>query len=348
MFCVECGKEPEELYNGLCDECFLEEIDADIPDKLEVEICASCGSVKEGQRWIENPDLYSIMLERIDDSIKTDQKIDSYSFSTEFIEQDLNNIQADIDIELVTQGLKKTVNKSTVIRLKKGQCQTCSRIHGNYYEAIIQIRPTKDKMTEEQKEIVRKKVEKEVSVKRGDERNIFVTAHEERHGGLDFFMSDNGVSKKLSKNIAQRFGGHITISSKLAGRKDGRDIYKMTYSVRLPPYEKGDFVLFDDIIYQVKEIGTSSGNIVLIELRTGKKNVIDKRDSYSLEVIGGSELVKESVIVSETEKEIKILDPDDYQTKTLLKPEGYRSTGDNVLVLKYDDRILILPEKELD
>ncbi len=344
MFCVECGKEPDDLYEGLCKDCYLKDVDVNITPSIDIEICTTCGSVRDGHRWIERPDMHSIMLKRIEDSIEPSYKVDKYSFTADFYEEDPRNIHAELDLIMECHDLEKQTSKETKVIFKNGQCTICSRIHGHYYEAIIQVRPTKKSMTEEQKQAVRDKIHKEVKVKRGDERSIFVTSMEEKHGGLDFYMSDNGVSRKLSKQISELFGGEITVSSKLAGREDGQEIYKVTYSVRIPPYERGDFVEHKGGIYRVKEIRTSSGHLTLTELKTGKPVTFDKRDVQDIKVIGGEEIIKESVIVSEDEQEIKVLDPDDYKTKTLVKPEGYVSKGDTVKIIKYMDKILLLPE----
>ncbi|MFO8110857.1 MAG: NMD3-related protein [Thermoplasmata archaeon] len=347
MFCVECGKEPNELYEGLCEECYLKDADVAVPFSLDIEICTSCGAVKDGHRWIERPDMNSIMLQRIDESIEPSHIVDAYSFLADFTEEDQRNIHVDLEVELISNGLTKRTNKETKIRFKNGQCTICSRIHGHYYEAIIQVRPTKKSMTEEQKQVVREVIDKEVRVKRGDERSIFITSTEEKHGGLDFYMSDNGVSKKLSKRLAEIFGGEVTTSSKLAGRDDGKNIYKVTYSVRIPPYERGDFVYLVDKIYRIKEIRTSSGHLTLREMSSGKTVTLDKRDAEDIKMIGDEDIIREAVIVSEEEHEIKILDPDDYNTKTLVKPQGYVTDKDTARIIKYMGRILLIPDNNI-
>ncbi len=346
MFCVECGKEPDELYDGLCEDCYLKDVDVKVSSPIDIEVCTTCGAVREAHRWIERPDMDSIMLKRIEDSIEPSFDVDRYSFMADFYEEDPRNIHVELDVELKSRGLIKHTDKETKIIFKSGQCKVCSRIHGHYYEAIIQVRPTKKSMTDEQKQAVHDIINKEVEVKRGDERSIFVTSMEEKHGGLDYYMSDNGVSKKLAKRISEYFGGEITVSSKLAGREDGRNIYKVTYSVRIPAYERGDFVYHQGTVYRVKEIRTSSGHLILIEVKTGKTVTFDKRDIEDIKVIGGQDMVKKSVIVSEDEQEIKVLDPDDYKTKTLVKPEGYVTKGDTVRIIKYMDKIMLLTEEE--
>ncbi|MFW6040515.1 MAG: 60S ribosomal export protein NMD3 [Thermoplasmatota archaeon] len=347
MFCVECGKKPDKLYNDLCKECFLEkEVDADIKSPIAIKICSGCGSVKKGNKWIERPDIYSIMLERIDDAIEISPGVDRYSFQVDFEEEDANNIKADVEVSLLAEDLKTKKKLKTKIIFQKEQCDICSRIHGSYYEAILQVRPTNSEMTEEQKNIVREKVRKKIEVKHNEERSVFLTFEEEIHGGLDFYLSDKGVTKNLAKEISNRFGGKITTSGELAGREDGRDVYRMTYSVRLPPYEKGDFVELDKKIYKVRKVRGGEGKTTLENLQSGKRLNKDNMGMEQSKVVGDEDLIEEAVIVSENEKEIKILDPEDYKTITLVKPEGFSSSGEKVKVIRVRGKLHIVTDRD--
>ncbi len=346
MFCVECGKEPEELHDGLCSECYSKRLQATIPEHLDIEVCTSCWSVRQGSQWKERPDMYAIMLERVDGAISISPEVDRYAFRAEFTEEDPRNIMADIAVELFSGDIKVERELNSKIILKKEQCTTCSRIHGNYYEAILQVRPSLRELTEEQKKEVKKMVHREIEDRRGGDRSIFITSEEEMHGGLDYYLSDNAVAKKLSKDISQHFGGKVTTSSKLAGRKDGRNIYKMTYSVRVPPYERGDFLRFKDELYRIPEIRTSSGHVTLQHVGSGKKISVERREVEDVDVLGGREMIDEAVVVSETEDEIKVLDPETYLTKTLVKPEGFTRQGDHAKIIKYSGRIFLVTEEE--
>lgn len=343
MFCVECGKEPEKLYDGLCKECFKDTLDADISNKIEIEVCSVCGAVHKEDKWIEKADVYSIMLERIDYAISISPEVEKYSFTTSFNEEAPLNIEAEVEVKLLADDVIREKELTTNIIFKKKQCETCSKIQSDYYEAILQVRPTDSDMTEEQKMTVKQIVDEEIKVRRGEERNIFVTSTEERHGGLDFYLSDNGAAKKLSRNVAKEFGGKITTSSELVGREDGQNIHRMTYSVRLPPYEEGDFVIFESDVYRVSDLGREGKNVTMLKLSSGESVKVNKRRLEDIEVLGDGELIRRTVIVSETEDEIKVLEPDTYKTKTLLKPKGFNTKGDEVEVVKTFDDLLLLP-----
>lgn len=347
MICVECGREVDQLLDGLCKKCFAEKrIDADIKENLSIEICSSCGSVKKGNEWINRPDLNTIMLEKIEDSVSVSPAVEGYSFEVEFEEEDLRNIEATIYAKLFYKDIEKDKELNTTIALKKGQCKSCSRKHGNYYEAILQVRPSNENMTEDQKSYVKEKVHERVSWSEGSEKKVFVTSELERHGGLDFYLSDRKTTKRLSKEIADKYGGKVTTSGELAGMEDGQEVYRMTYSVRLPEYEKNDFVEYEGRVYRIKKINPKAGYLLLYDLIEGELKSIDDWDSDKLSVLGGDELLKKAVVVSETEDELKILDPESYNTVTVLRPDDISTEEGEIKIIKVDDKLYPISEKE--
>ncbi|MEF8873358.1 MAG: NMD3-related protein [Candidatus Thermoplasmatota archaeon] len=347
MICVECGSEAEELKDGLCPDCYVEKhVDADIEDPIEIEICSKCGSIKKGEKWLERPDLQSVMLDRIEDALSLSSPVDKFSYQVEFDEGDPRNIKVDLTVEMLMDGMKKEKELSTNIILKKDQCTNCSRREGNYYEAILQVRPSKEEMTEEQKKSVIRTVHKRIEEDKAENKDVFITAEKEIHGGLDFYLSDNRVSKDLSYDIADDFGGMVTTSSELAGREDGQDVYRMTYSVRIPPYEKGDFIGYEGKIYRIKNARSGSDPVTVHDLKEDRITTIDRKEMDEVEIYGGEELIRKAVVVSEDEKELQVLDPESYETETLLKPEGTPTGKEEIEVIKVEERLYMIPEED--
>ena len=346
MFCVECGSEPDELYEGLCAECFKEKsLTVEIEERIDIEICPVCGSIRKKNNWIERPDREAIMLKKIDEYISVAYEVEKYSFSVDFHETDTYNIIADITVDLISRGIATQKNIVSNIIFKKTQCSICSKIHGDYYEAILQVRPTEKELTEEQKLLVINKIKKRIEVKKDEKRNVFLTAQEEKHGGMDFYLSDTGVTKNLAHEISRAVGGKVKSSAKLAGREDGQNIYRMTYSVRIPAYDRNDFVELDDKIYRVKKFKGSGDKVVLNEIKSGRRVLVDDKQMENAEVIGGNELIQRSVIVSKSKNEMKVLDPENYETVTLLKPEGFETDEDEVPIIKVKGHLYIIEEE---
>ncbi len=346
MICVECGAETSEVHDGMCVDCYVDRnVSVDIEDPIEIEICSKCGSVRKGDRWLERPDLETVMLDRIEESLSIPSSVDKFSYQVSFDESDPSNIHVDLTVKLIVHGVEKEKSLATNIVLKKTQCKNCSKREGDYYEAILQVRPTQDEMTEEQKNQVMSMVHKRVEVDRGEEKKVFITLEKEIHGGLDFFLSDRRVTKNLSFDIADFFGGDVKTSSELAGREDGQNVYRMTYSVRLPPYEEGDFIKFEGKIYRIKKTTRGSGPIVVHDLEENRGTTLDKKKLTDATVYGGDEMIKDAVVVSEEEKEIQVMDPETYETKTLLKPEGFTEGKDEVQVVRIKRRLYLVPDE---
>ncbi|MFP4143328.1 MAG: 60S ribosomal export protein NMD3 [Candidatus Natronoplasma sp.] len=346
MFCVECGDEVSELHDGMCLDCYIDKkVSVDIEDPIEIEICSKCGSVRKGDAWLERPDFETVILDRIEEALSISSIVENFSFQVEIDESDPTNIEAEVTVQLIVEGVEKEKHVSTNIVLKKTQCRNCSKKEGDYYEAILQVRPTKDEMSEEQKIDVANMVHRRVEVDRGEEKKVFITLEKEVHGGLDFYLSDRRVTRNLSYDIADMLGGDVKESSELAGREDGQDVYRMTYSVRIPPYEEGDFIKFEDKTYYIKKTRGGSGPVRVHDLEENRSTTLAKKDIADATVYGGDEMVKEAVVVSEDEEEIQVMDPETYETKTLLKPEGFGEGEKEVRVVKIERRLYLVPDE---
>ena len=74
--------------------------------------------------------------------------------------------------------------------------------------------------------------------------------------GRGIFIAHGKNKKPLEqlKKILEQFGGEIKQSSSNVGMKDGRQMYRMSYSIRLPYFQRGDFISFDDLFYYISSI----------------------------------------------------------------------------------------------
>jgi len=109
-FCYKCGRETEELTNGLCKECYEEEFKE---VEVDLHICGKCGRIKEGKLW------RSISVE-------------------EFLKSRLNAKEVDVE-NLI--AVKKSGEKVRIkLNVLKETCTQCGKISGGYYEAVVQLR----------------------------------------------------------------------------------------------------------------------------------------------------------------------------------------------------------------
>jgi nonsense-mediated mRNA decay protein 3 len=342
MFCVECGFEGE-LYQSLCADCFLKKNTfTKIPKNIDVEICSHCGSRKKGKGWIFQGDIDS--LEKvISENVKTDPEVTDFDVHLDPKYEDENNVNVEVIIHAKVHDLKKEEKHTTKIRFKKTVCDECSKQQGGYWEAKVQFRGTKGKLSSEDFERAYDIVDLIVAEKEKKDRDAFITKVEEIHSGLDFYLGSKNLGKTIAKKLAAEFGGQVKESAQLMGRKDGKDIYRMTYSVRLLEFRVDDFLQLDEQIFQVRKI--SSDGVLLRALTSGKDFWFSVPDLEKAKAIGGVELIKDMVVVSRGKNEIQVLDPDNLKTIDVLLPDGIDVKGESVKVVKYEDSYFVVESK---
>lgn len=331
MFCVECGKEGK-LFQGLCSDCFLRKnVFITIPKSIDVEVCVHCGSWKKKKNWVtvEDEDLIrDVILE----NLERESNVSDFDLHINQDFEDEKNINVDVMTHSTVLGLKAEEKHSTKVRIKKTVCGECSKQQGGYWEAKVQLRAGKRSLDENELDWALEVVDTEVSTREKKHRDAFISKVEKVHGGLDFYFGSNNMGKNISRRLASEFGGTIKESRKLVGRKDGKDIYRMTYAVRASDFRVGDFLELDKKVMKV--LSVSSNKAYLRSLDNWEDIHVKPEDLVSAKLLGGDEIVKEMVVVSRSDSEIQVLDPDTLKTVDVLVPESFEVSGESVKIVK--------------
>lgn len=343
MFCVQCGKETtEELRGGLCSVCFLEKNTlASLPEHVDFEVCVFCRSRKRGEIWVSGfGAIEPLVEEAVREAIDWDRRVDKPHAVATVIAEDERNYTVNVAVSGLAEGLPFEQHLATRSRLKNATCVRCSRVQGGYYEAIVQVRAAKRPLDPSEMKAVRGLAYRMIDriVSDGD-RNAFVLRDEEIHGGLDVYMGTTNAGRMLVKQIAQEYGGKTSEHAKTVGQKDGLDLIRMTFAVRLPEYRAGDYVIVGDEVLEVSSI--SPKQVVVIEAVSGKTRHVERAVIDKALVIPRHE-AQDAVVVSQTETELQLLDPRSYQTVTALRPEGLGEVGDTVPVLRHEEELYVL------
>jgi nonsense-mediated mRNA decay protein 3 len=345
MFCPKCGRESEE--EGLCKACFLEKyVIFEIPKVLEVRVCPKCPSYKSGERWvatkIENfEELVKMAANKVvKQSICFNKEVTSpkATITQEFVNP--NILQAHVSVEASIMGRKATNEAFVEIRVRKETCDICSRIAGGYYEGVIQIRaqnrfPTKREVARSLK-IVDEVIAK--AEKAGD-RLAFVTDVFELPEGADIYIGSINAGRQISRAITDEIGGTVQESPKLVGMKEGKDLYRINFSVRLPDIVAGDIVRMHGNTVLVEKVGK---RISGTNLSNGHST--SAAEDEKLEKVSDRSKAAKTVLVSEEGNFVQILDPESYVPVTIKKPLFLkRSPGDEVWAIKTADGVFLLP-----
>jgi nonsense-mediated mRNA decay protein 3 len=343
MFCVECGKEIDIFRNGVCIDCYIKNKRfTSGPEILDIFICPKCSSYKFKNLWLQES--FEEVLHRY---IKNKFKIIT----------ELENIQitTDCDKKEKTVRCKTTIsgqiNKhhlseihNLTVRIKGVVCDICSKQYGGYFEAIFQIRADKRILTSEEITKIRLDVEQIVtSFQQKGNRGLFITDIGEEHGGIDFYFSEKGSAYSIAKKMQEQLGGEIKTSSTNIGMKDSKQIYRMTYLLRLPAYKTGDFIKYNNTIYYINALSTHKLHVVRLD--DWSTNILLSKDVGDITIVGNEKNIQEMIIVSQTETELQIMDPNSYALIDIKKPKKITYAGKVIPVVTFNDVYYIYPKK---
>lgn len=233
MFCVECGKEGK-VFEALCPSCFLKRKKLiELPKTIDITLCSTCDSMLVDKKWIKQ-ELESTIDQLISSSIWQNPIIEILELHSERQFEDAKNISVKIKTKIGLGSEEKDIHDSIRVRLKSGTCPTCSMQHGGYYEAILQIRPGSKSLSNDILNEIKNYVHSRVFETPDKERKVFISKEEYIHKGVDFYLSSNRIAKSIAKELAKKHEGTVNASPKLHGRVKGKEIYRVTYIVRLP------------------------------------------------------------------------------------------------------------------
>ena len=128
--------------------------------------------------------------------------------------------------------------------------------HPGYFEGILQLRDCSPEVYDYvEKEInsIGLKIAKSVPIK----------------NGIDYYTSDNSMTKGIGKKLQQRFGGNLIVTATLHTQKKDKELYRVTVMFREAGFKKNDLVRYNGDTYTVKLMGSS--DIMLQHAKTGKK-----------------------------------------------------------------------------
>lgn len=266
--CYRCGAE-DELIDGLCPICYAQEHPLiEVPDRVEVEVCHLCGSYKR-KIWQtpKSEEAFEILNEIAYYATKDAIKKKSVTVDVE-IYPEITQLPGGkrskliIPVHIVAKGRlpgekeDRVYEKDIEVHLKMVQCPRCSRFMSNYYEATLQVRAMNRYLTEEEREELDNFVREELVKRLKKDRMAFISKFIPQKEGLDYQLGSVGAARNIAQRIKERYGGKITETATLVGvdRDSGKELYRVTVSVRIPEYKVGDVVEYKNKHYVVSAI----------------------------------------------------------------------------------------------
>jgi nonsense-mediated mRNA decay protein 3 len=173
------------------------------------------------------------------------------------------------------------------------------------------------------------------------DRLAFIAKTTRLREGLDLYVGTVKAAKRIVRTLVREMGGNFSDSAKLVGRRDGKDVYRVTFVVRLPEFPSGAIISAKQHVYEICS-ATSTTNAV--DLETGQSVALKAEDLHNARLLGDRTDAKRTVLVSIDADEAHLLDPETYVTLVIKKP-GYvckDDEGKEIEVVKTREGVFIL------
>jgi nonsense-mediated mRNA decay protein 3 len=236
-FCVVCGATGRPLVDGVCAECAADRTTlVAAPQRGEVVVCPHCGSRQVQNHWeragaspvLTAEDLAPFLEVHPEAGVRRVRWEETQVTATvrEFVGR----------AHVVFRGAARDVEVPLSIRVISRTCPDCSRKSGKYYTAILQLRGPTSRITEKPPAL-RARLDgtwRELMAEaRPDWRNA-VSWREELPEGWDCYFTETLAARSVARLAKQKFGAALTESASLFGRKNGQDVYRVTFCLRFP------------------------------------------------------------------------------------------------------------------
>jgi len=339
-FCPKCGKPSE--HDGLCNHCRIgNTLWFECDRRVKSIQCPSCGALKQVNTWTDtHRERAGLASELAKAAVHFNPDVRKPSMVVKVEDNTLNRSTATIDLKGLLYNTPVEGRCSVELIWHKEQCDRCNRISGSYYEGIVQVRADgRLPSTFELQMSVGIAQQVEDSLQAGGERLSFIVDMNETREGLDITVGSQHIGTLISQGIIAQLGGRFTTHPKLVGEKNGRQLYRITYSVRLPRFQKLDVVLSHGRYFEVVRV--ESNHLKVLDLTEGIPRAVREED---VERLVGNLRDAESALVAFADAGIMgILDPETCQTKELRKLKWLDvKAGQHVLVLRDGDHLVVV------
>ena len=338
-FCPKCGKSTDN--DGLCSDCQVDNTRWLSCDKRALSThCPSCGAIKIGNTWTDTakergdraPDLAR-------SAVHLHPDIKKPSIEVKVVDISQNRSRASLIIR--GQLYKKSVEDTCTVELvwHKEQCDRCNRISGSYYEGVVQVRAEgRIPSTYEIQMASGIAQQVEDNLQAGGERLSFISDMNEIRDGLDIIIGSQHIGTLICKGIIAQLGGRFTTHPKLVGEKNGRQLFRITYSMRLPRFQKQDVILSRGRYAEVERI--ESNHIQVMDLADGTFRAVKDEDVER--IIGNARDARTALVVFSDKDVIGILDPATNHTREFKKFAWMCARPGEYLNILYDGEQIVV------
>jgi nonsense-mediated mRNA decay protein 3 len=237
-FCVVCGRTDRVLSHGVCPECFAKRERLVWADGTPtIIVCPTCGARKTGQSWGKpggNPSLLTAedLTPRL--SVHPEVALRRVRWQEGPGDAAQRTFHGDVDVRF--RGTERTVGVDLLVRVQGQTCTDCSRRSGHFFTAIIQVRGMSERLREPPRPLrqrLERAFESILPEMRTQWRQSF-SWREELPEGWDYYLSDTQAARAIARFAKRRLDADLKESATLWGRRNGQDVYRVTFRLRIP------------------------------------------------------------------------------------------------------------------
>ena len=281
--------------------------------KMSLDRCVSCGRYAVREKWVKLDGSWLKSL--VSKNIVVPEHARLGGVEVGFTEGDKS-----LKLDVLVDGRYREAGFSDsiegLIKVNKVTCSECGRLTRGYYVAVLQLRDSALKF-----DLDSSKVSNVVEV----------------HGGADFYLTSLDYLKQLEARF--RNLGYVTLrTSKLVGKKEGRDVYRVYLSAKPPEFEAGDFIEAGGKKYRVLKV---EGNVKCYDLDSRKTKILPPKNLVGGRIIGKSSDVRKAMVSEVARDRMQLMDLTDYQTHRIPKVEGL-SVGKEVEYVNVKGKVYLL------
>ena len=338
-FCPKCGNQSEK--DGLCNQCRVGNTEWVACDRRVKHIhCPSCGAAKQVNTWTDtNRERSELAPDLARSAVHFHPDVKKPEISVTVRDLSVNRSRATLVIKGVLYSLPVEKECTVEIVWQKEQCDRCNRITGSYYEGFVQVRA--DDRLPSQYEIQTARsiaTQLEDSLLAGGERLSYISEITETKDGLDITVGSQHIGLLIVQGITAQLGGRYTTHPKLVGEKNGRQLFRITYLVRLPRYQKQDVVIVGKNYAEVEQSETQ--RVRIFDLYEGRSRSVNT--DLIARRVGNARLAEQAFVAYVSGDMIGVLDPKTCTTAEFrLVPWLDVKAGDFVHILR-DGNTLVL------
>jgi nonsense-mediated mRNA decay protein 3 len=236
-FCVVCGATGRDLVDGVCAECAADRTKlVTAPQRVVVTICPTCGARPVGTRWEGAGSSSLLTATDLTPHVQVHSEVGLRRVDWEERSYTPTVREFEGTAHVGFRGAERSVQFPMSVRIDHRTCPECSRKSGKYFTATLQLRgPAEGPF--EKSPALRDRLEAQWNRMLNEARPDWkraVSWLEPLPEGFDCFFTDTLAARAMARLAKARFGASLKESATLFGRKDGRDVYRVTFCLRFP------------------------------------------------------------------------------------------------------------------